>query len=190
MVCKFLVKKFQPSSDSNSNNPDNTRNIYFPLQYFGHQSEKMKLELQQVLTSLVPSIKLTFILTNKRTIGSLFKFKDSLPKVSRSCVVYKYVCSQCRAMYVGSTIRTLHTRMSEHLGVSPRTGQHLSQPPQSSIRNHCEQSCQCAPNFSNFSILDSVSNPLCLRIKESIHIHTLKPSLNETSSAFPLNILT
>ena len=84
--------------------------------------EKMKLEMQNVLMNLVPSVKFVFILSNTRTIGSLFKFKDTLPKESRSCVIYKYACSQCEAMYVGSTIRTLHTRMSEHLGVSPRTG--------------------------------------------------------------------
>ena len=113
-----------------------------------------------------------------------------LDKASRSCVIYKYVCSQCEALYVGSTIRTLHTGMSEHLGMSPRTGQPLSQPSQSSIRNHCYQSCQCAPSFSNFSVIDSDSNPLSLRIKESIHIHSSKPSLNETNSAYPLNILT
>ena len=67
--------------------------------------------------NLVPSVKFVFILSNTRTIGSLFKFKDTLPNESRSCVIYKYVCSQCEALYVGSTIRTLHTRMSEHLGV-------------------------------------------------------------------------
>ena len=82
------------------------------------------------------------------------------------------------------------TRMSEHLGMSPRTGQPLSQPSQSSIRNHCYQSCQCAPSFFNFSVIDSDSNPLSLRIKESIHIHSSKPPLNETNSAYPLNILT
>ena len=83
--------------------------------------------MQNVLMNLVPSVKFVFILSNTRTIGSLFKFKDTLPKESRSCVIYKYVCSQCEALYVGSTIRTLHTRMSEHLGMSPRTGQPLSQ---------------------------------------------------------------
>ena len=85
----------------------------------------MKLEMQNVLMNLVPSVKFVFILSNTRTIGSLFKFKDTLPKESRSCVIYKYVCSQCEATYVGSTIRTLHTRMSEHFGVSPRTGHNL-----------------------------------------------------------------
>ena len=190
VVNKFLFKYYEPSNNDSSDDPDDARKIYFRLQYFGHQSEKMKLEMQNVLMNLVPSVKFVFILSNTRTIGSLFKFKDTLPKESRSCVIYKYVCSQCEALYVGSTICTLHTRMSEHLGMSPRTGQSLSQPSQSSIRNHCYQSCQCAPSFSNFSVIDSDSNPLSLRIKESIHIHSSKPSLNETNSAYPLNILT
>ena len=103
--------------------------------------------------------------------------------------VYKYVCPQCGAVYVGSTTRTLHTRASEHLGVSPRTGMHLSQPSQSSIRSHSEQSCHCAPNINSFSIIDNANNPSYLRIKESIHIKLLKPPLNETISAHPLYIL-
>ena len=109
--------------------------------------------------------------------------------MSRSCVVYKYVCPQCGAVYVGSTTRTLHTRVSEHRGVSPRTEMFLSQPPHSSIRDHSEQTCQCAPKQSSFSIIDCDSNQLSLRIRESIHIHSTKPSLNETVSSYPLHIL-
>ena len=57
--------------------------------FFIHR-KKIKLEVQNVLMNLVPSVKFVFILSNTRTIGSLFKFKDSLPKESRSCVKYKY----------------------------------------------------------------------------------------------------
>ena len=64
--------------------------------------EKMKLEMQNVLMNLVPSVKFVFILSNTRTIGSLFEFKYSLLEESRSCVIYKYVCSQCEAMYYWS----------------------------------------------------------------------------------------
>ena len=78
----------------------------------------MKLEMQNVLMNLVPSVKFVFILSNTRTIGSLFKFKDTLPKESRSCVIYKYVCSQCEAMYVGSTIRTLRSLQYVTIAIS------------------------------------------------------------------------
>ena len=149
----------------------------------------MKTEILSVLNSFLPSIDFHVILVNKRTIGSFFKFKDSLPNMSRSCVVYKYACPQCGASYIGSTIRTLHTRMSEHIGESPRTGLPVSKPLHSSIRIHSEETCQCAPSRSHFHIIDSDSSHISLRIKESIHIHQLKPSLNETESAYPLFIL-
>ena len=109
--------------------------------------------------------------------------------MSRSRVVYKFNCSQCDAVYVGSTVRTLYTRVSEHLGVSARTGHPISNPPHSSIRLHSEQSCPSATPDS-FSIIDTDNSSINLRIKESIHIHSIKPSLNEMSSAFPLYILT
>ena len=163
--------------------------MFITMQYYGSQSDKLKTELLSLLRKTLPTIKFNIVLTNKRTIGSLFKYEDSLPRMSRSRVVYKYVCSQCDAAYVGSTIRTLYVRAAEHRGVSSRTGLPVAKPPQSAIRNHCEQSCQCAPNLSSFSIIDSETNPLYLRIKESIHIHQLKPSLNETNSAYPLYIL-
>ena len=81
VVNKFLFKYYEPSNDS-SNDLDDTRKIYFRLQYFGHQSEKMKLEMQNVLMNLVPSVKFVFISSNTRTTGCVFKFKDSLPKES------------------------------------------------------------------------------------------------------------
>ena len=185
-----LVRKLLDNTAAIENDTvQNRKNIYFSLQYFGYQSEKMSSELSSLFNSLLPTVKTNIILANKYTIGSLFKFKDSLPNMSRSCVVYKYICPQCGAAYVGSTTRTLHTRMSEHMGVSPRTGMHLSQPPHSSIRVHSEQSCQCAPSKLAFSIIDCDSHQLSLRIKESIHIKLLKPSLNETTSCYPLNVL-
>ena len=162
--------------------------MYFSFLFFGHQSDKMKLELSSLLTDFFPTINFNIILVNNNKIGSFFNFKDSLPKMSRSCVVYKFDCAQCDAQYVGSTVRTLHTRMSEHLGVSPRTGLPYSNPSHSSIRLHTEQSCP-SPGPNSFSIIDSDTNLINLRIKESIHINSLKPSLNEMNSAFPLHIL-
>ena len=186
---KFLSSRYDPNP-VRPNDQAGSQKRYLSFQYFGYQSEKMKLDLRTILSKFLPTVDFNIVLCNKRTIGSLFKFKDAIPTVSRSCVIYKYVCSQCRAEYIGSTIRTLHTRMSEHQGISSRTGHPLSQPPHSSIRLHCEEACSCLPNRANFSIIDSDSNPTSLRIKESLHIHASKPSLNESNSAFPLHILT
>ena len=91
-------------------------------------------------------------------------------------------------MYVGSTSRTLKVRASEHRGISSRTGMPLTKPPQSSIRDHCEQ-CSGDVLFSDFSIISSHSGWLDLRISESLFIHKIKPDLNDMQSAFPLKIV-
>ena len=111
--------------------------------------------------------------------------------MSRSSVVYNYTCPHCEARYVGSTLRTLHIRTSEHAGRSHRTQRPLSCPPQSSIRDHVEQSCdQFSPiTVDNFNIIGSTKDKISLRILESLHILNTKPVLNDTNSAFPLNIV-
>ena len=126
---------------------------------------------------------------NNFRIGSLFKFKDILPKNLCSSVVYEYCCPQgCGSVYIGSTIRTLHTRVCEHRGISNRTGNPLGCPSQSSPRAHSVR-CSGDVTSSDFRIIGGNKNPVDLRILESLYILKLKPNLNETSSAFPLKIL-
>jgi len=90
--------------------------FYFRLPYFGHQSEKLKLELTNILAKFYPNIKFNFILTNNFKISSFFSYKDKLPKALRSSLVYNFSCAQCASVYVGSTVRTLETRVGEHAG--------------------------------------------------------------------------
>ena len=89
----------------------------------------MKKELQLLFLQHFPKIDVNIVLVNNLNIGSFFNYKDSLPLCAQTSVVYEYKCSQCSdAMYIGSTYRTQHTRMSEHKGVSPRTGARLTSP--------------------------------------------------------------
>ena len=95
----------------------------------------------------------------------------------RSSLVYKFSCSRCESAYVGSTTRALLTRVSEHKGVSCRTGRMLSTPPHSNIRDHV-YSCNSPLTIDNFNILNFCNNSSDLRILESLYIHKIKPSLN------------
>ena len=74
------------------------------------------------------------ILVNNYKIGSLFSYKDKLISL-QSSLVYKFSCTQCVSEYVGSTMRTLHTRVAEHTGRSFRAGVLLTSP-HSNIRAH------------------------------------------------------
>ena len=166
----------------------NKRKYFISLPYFGPQSEKLKKELESLLIKFFVHIDFHIVLVNKFTVGSLFTFKDILPKCIRSSVVYKFSCAQCASEYVGSTARTLRTRVAEHAGRSFRTGNRLAKPPHSSIRSHAE-SCDVPVTLDNFKILSSTSDQIDLRIMESLFIHQYRPVLNDTQSSFPLKIV-
>ena len=157
------------------------------LPYFGPKSVEMKKELTSLFKKYLVDFNVTTVFSNSFSLSSFFNYKDKLPNAMRSCVVYKYSCASCDAsgVYFGSTLRRLHTRVSEHAGVSPRTGAPLTSAPQSSIRDHAAV-CGSPVDRNNFSIIGMSKNPTNLRILESLHIYKSKPDLNNTLSAYPL----
>ena len=151
------------------------------LPYFGYQSEKLNcLSCCQSTFHL-----LIFILS---LFGSLFPYKDKLPISLQSSLVYKFSCTQCVSEYVGSTTSTLHTRVAEHAGRSFRTGALLTPHPHSNIRAHA-LSCSSPVANDNFNILARENNNIDVRILESLFIYKIRPDLNDSQSAFPLNIV-
>ena len=82
-------------------------------------------------------------------------------------VVYQFDCG-CSNSYIGSTKRTLHSRVSEHLHPT------ASQKP-TSVTLHRNQ---CNNDFA-FNIIDRGCDVVDTRIKEGILIHQNQPSLNE-----------
>lgn len=128
------------------------------------------------------------VLRNPKTIGSLFKFKDTVPYLMRSLVVYKYTCPRCNlGTYLGSTKRMLKVRIDSHRGVSHRTGCALSKKEFSNIRDHTIK-CKTQINYDNFKIIAQATNETSLLILESLCIKQLVPSLNSQSSSAPLFI--
>ena len=139
----------------------------------------------------IPNKCFIFVLSNKLTIGSIFSFKDVLPKELQSSLVYKYSCLRCTATYVGCTRRTLSSRAAEHSGRSIRANRLLSSPPHSKIRQHVEQ-CGYSVSFNNFKILGKCNKNFYsndIRILESLYIFKLQPILNDAQSSFPLQIV-
>ena len=108
----------------------------------------------------------------------------------RSAVVYKYVCPECGAQYVGSITRSLATRAAEHSGISVRTGVPISQPFQSHIRDHLLTCGGPQIALNHFEIIATCNNnSIELRILESLHIAKITPSLNCMKSAYPLSLV-
>ena len=68
---------------------------------------------------------------------------------------------------MSQTTRHLHTRISEHLGISPITGKRSTNPAISSILSHTNASGH-PPNFDDFQILSSSSDSYELMIHERL----------------------
>ena len=81
-----------------------------------------------------------------------------------------------------------HTRVSEHLEISPITGKPSSSPVMSSISCHLNSTGH-SDNFDDFEIHSSGSDTCELMIHESLHISKIKPSHDVKGNSIPLNRL-
>ena len=160
---------------------------YLVLPYFGKQSVSLQKDLVALLKTIYPYLDPKVVLRNTFTIGSLFRFKDRIPKACQSGVVYKFCCSSCGESYIGSTHVRLTTRVCQHMGISDRTGSMPINPKPSSVRDHSDE-CATAFSISDFNILRKSNLELDLRLLESLYICKHKPKLNAKNSALPLSI--
>ena len=99
-----------------------------------------------------------------------------------SKVVYKFKCNICNDIYVGETKRHLLVRQYEHLGKSILTEKQpkYNDKDGSAIRKHCRQNNHQADS-SCFTVIGSASNNFHLKLKESLLILKLKPSLRDNT---------
>ena len=143
-------------------------------------------KLYEIVGLNLPAVKLRLIPRNPLRVGSFFHYKDRLDYLMTSNVVYKYSCPKCDfGTYIGSTKRLLKVRIDLHKGVSHRTGNRVSNPEFSSIRDHTRK-CKSHINTTDFNIVGQVSNDHDLPILESLMIKQLVPSLNSQTSATQL----
>ena len=154
--------------------------MYLKVPFYGSHSYSLKRKLVQLFKKFYPQIQLRVILTNSNTMSNIFKFKDRLPKMLCSGIVYKYSCGECDATYVGKSQRHLKTRVSEHKGLSVRTGKPITKPPFSNIRDHAWETDHRIIE-DNFTILTKSTQNSDLPILEALAIHEHHPSLNEYS---------
>ena len=131
-----------------------------------------------------PQIRLRLIYKSLATIGSGFKLKDKMPEDCMSCIIYQYKCDSCNAIYIGKTEQNFRCRISQHMGVSFRTGVKLSTPVQSDIRDHCLKHRKHI-NISNFSIIDKTFQKSEFLSLESLHQKTKKNSIGIMTQSTP-----
>ena len=101
----------------------------------------------------------------------MFNMKDPIPKFLKSFVVYKFVCPDCNACYIGETTCHLSARIKEHLETDKKS--HIF----AYLVNN--ETCKALSTENCFEIIDSTSTPFQLELKEAMHIIGKKPSLNK-----------
>ena len=150
--------------------------VYFSTYFLGDLTKTISKEIHQFIGESYPQIQLQFVYKSYSTIGNHFCFKDRQPQMLRSNLIYKYTCERCKAFYIGKTIQQFAARISEHRGISARTGKTLSSRPKSDIFDHCEK-CHTYVLPEHFSIVDSLQTESGLLILESLHQKTKHPSI-------------
>ena len=162
--------------------------VFVSLPYMGNFSFTVRKELTSCLSTLYPYVKFNFVFKNPLTIGSLFCFKDALPDLMRSCIVYEFTCPKCDfGKYVGCTYRLSRVRIDSHRGVSHRTGCTLNKKEFSAIRAHCQE-CKHYIQYKDFKILSQAPGRYSLPFLESLFIKQLNPNLNSSTTSIPLKI--
>ena len=155
---------------------------------FMSDSLSVQRELNSILSKLYPYVVFKFVFKNPLTIGSFFHFKDSLPGLMRSSLVYLFTCPKCNfGTYVGCTNRMLKVRIDSHRGVSHRTGSILRVKEHSAIRTH-STTCRHNIQYKDFKILSFAPNHQSLLFLESILIKQHSPTLNSQTTSVPLHV--
>ena len=151
--------------------------VYLKIPFVGPDSYNIKKEISKLVSRHYPQVSLRVILHNNNTIGKMFPFKDRVPEMLRSLIVYKYSCSECAAVYIGQTKRHFDHRICEHRGLKFRSGLPSERPPFSSIREHALNDDHVLYR-SSFTVLARANNEYDLSLMEKLLINKYNPSLN------------
>ena len=119
-------------------------------------------------------------------------WKDVLPAIQKSSVIYEYKC-HCDSRYVGRTAQRLQNRIKRHVPkwlrqhtasqrVQPNRACKRKQPTpecDSAIGQHLLENDQFAANYNDdqFSVLDTARSPFHLSLLEASYIKVRRPNL-------------
>ena len=184
-----VIKSFLDNIFSNiSKKPkanDDKPTLFFSTPFLGLGSLHLKSKLSRLIKQCYPGYKLIVVFSTPKWLSHFFPFKDKIPKLLRSSVVYCYKCPSCNARYYGKTSRNLAIRCREHIGVT-KTGLRINNN-SSAVYNHsCTTGHPISPE--DFSIISSTSNNSDLLIHESLLILRDRPTLNSQTSSIQLTL--
>ena len=158
------------------------------LPYLGNRSFMIRNNITKLFKAHYRDIQVQFIFKSAKRVSSLFQYKDRIPTLVCSNVVYKFSCSCCNATYYSETNMNLLIRCNEHIGIN-RNGREIVSLSPSSIRDHVKQTGHSA-SIEDFRVISKSSNSYDLLIHESPLIQRDRPSLNSNLLLFNCCYLT
>ena len=159
------------------------------LPFLGKETLIVKKKLLKLFSLQFPHFKLRIVLKSGIKISSLLNFKDTIPFGARSFVIYKFTCGNCDITYIGKTKRHFMVRISEHLGISYKTGKatKYNDKQTTAVREHLRL-CEHTSDVTNFKVLNHGSTDFELLIKESLLVGKEQPQLNKQVKSFKLSL--
>ena len=103
----------------------------------------------------------------------------------RSLLCCKFQCSSYNATCYDEIKRHFNVRVSEHMGVSARTGKNIKSTKNSAVRDHMVV-CNNIVSFEDFSALANGTNDFRIKLIESLLIHRDGSQLKKLSKSAPL----
>ena len=164
------------------------REVFICLEFLGKISLQSKKQLTEIFCTCQKNIKLNVvIIQSSNKIRNAFRFKHQIPKYMNSKVIYKFKCNICNDVYIGETKRHFLVREYEHLGKLMLAEKNLkyTEKDATAIRKYCHNHCHTA-DTSCVSLVGNAANKYHLKLKESLLILKMKPSLNVAKESMPL----
>ena len=159
--------------------------VAFP--YLVTFSLNLRIRLYKLVSKSSPQCNIKVIFQSKNQLSSFLKFKESIPLYLRSCLIYKFKCSNCNITYYGQTELHLKIRAGEHTTKSPLTGKRVNNNKNSSVKDHCLLSGHVC-SFEDFTVLNYESPKFKRLIKESFLVTKDKPLLNKQVESLKLEL--
>ena len=186
----FLDRKVSPDTVGKIEK----QKLIISLPFVGKYSNSLKKKLSTLASShLFSEFKISVVWKSSRTVRTLFPFKDRVPVHLCSKFLYRFKCDGCNSIYIGKSKRHFLIRAYEHLGLSYRTDKKYTYNHANSnntiVLNHINRNSNCKGTLDSFDIIGRAKNDFFLRIKESLLIKKIKPTLlNPNSQSVPLKL--
>ena len=168
--------KNKPNNPVQATVPMAKKDILIVLPYLGLHSNQVTKRLKSCVYNFYSFVDLKIIFQNTHRIKYYFPYKDRLSRSQRSKVIYKAGCSNCDEFYIGKTKRRLHDRKTEHFKALAKSDH------SSAIADHVKTTGHDI-KWDHFDILASEKTDFHRKIKETLLIQELKPSLNVNVSS-------